>query len=412
MIGIYKFLELIRPRLDRAPASPTRRRPVHRLRPGREGVRGRRNRVCHPWADPVTIAFGITNPLRWGTSSSSRRSGPPGGPRSRLTTRRSCARSGAAPESRGCSSARRAPPRWRPYDSFAHRAGSMQQRRSWCSTRFRLEVSRDDLADISRTEGGEEIPGVESTRPLVGRCRARGAQVGSWWGGHGHLDKLRRSDPSVPGRTPDEDGLPRRRRVRPRGQPGTVVWVDLCGPTVADIEMVGEELGCTSWPSRTPSRHQRPKLDRYAAPRCSSPATPCGSTPAPASSAPSEIAAFITPQALVTVRKDDELRHRRRWSRAGTTSPDLPKYGVGVPAARPARLRRRRPLRRRAGPRRRDRGARGPAVRRPAPQTRRSSGAAFELRKSLVTAAPGRAADARGRQRADAPRPATSSTTR
>ena len=96
----------------------------------------------------------------------------------------------------------------------------------------------------------------------------------------------------------------------------------------------------------------------------------------------SEIAAFITPQALITVRKDDGFDIDglvARWD----DSPDLAEVRRRLPAPRPARLRRRRPLRRGAVARRRDRGAGGPAVRRAGRRTgvqRRS----FELRKSLV----------------------------
>jgi magnesium transporter len=47
-------------------------------------------------------------------------------------------------------------------------------------------------------------------------------------------------------------------------QPDTVVWLDLCEPDQADLEVVSRSSGSTRWRSRTPSRqHERPKLDRY-----------------------------------------------------------------------------------------------------------------------------------------------------
>src|SRR4249919_1287721 len=44
-----------------------------------------------------------------------------------------------------------------------------------------------------------------------------------------------------------------------------VVWVDLCAPEVADLQLVADELGLhrLAVEDATPG-HQRPKLDRYA----------------------------------------------------------------------------------------------------------------------------------------------------
>src|SRR4029453_15411162 len=49
-------------------------------------------------------------------------------------------------------------------------------------------------------------------------------------------------------------------------QPGTVVWLDLCEPDHADLEVVSEEFGphpCAV--EGAIQQHERPKLDRYQA---------------------------------------------------------------------------------------------------------------------------------------------------
>ena len=123
--------------------------------------------------------------------------------------------------------------------------------------------------------------------------------------------------------------------------------------------------GCTASRSRTPPAGGSGPSSTATRATTSSPRTPCTSTSAAASCVTGEIAAFITPTALVTVRKDDDVPHRRPGRPVGRQRrPDQVRRRR--PAPRAARLRRRRALRRRAVPRRRDRAARGPAVRRPA----------------------------------------------
>ena len=72
---------------------------------------------------------------------------------------------------------------------------------------------------------------------------------------------------------------------------------------------------------------ERPKIDRYETHLFMTAYAP-GSTPPPASSPPASSSAFVLPQALITIRKDDGLdigKVVERWD----ASPDLAKHGVG-----------------------------------------------------------------------------------
>ncbi len=112
------------------------------------------------------------------------------------------------------------------------------------------------------------------------------------------------------------------------GEPETVVWVDLCAPSAADIELVGEELGLHELAVEDAIEpHQRPKLDRYASHAFLS-LYSADMDPATGELRLSELAAFITQTALVTIRNDDTFAVRdvtRRWD----ASADLTRYGVG-----------------------------------------------------------------------------------
>jgi magnesium transporter len=111
-------------------------------------------------------------------------------------------------------------------------------------------------------------------------------------------------------------------------EPDTVLWVDLCEPAVTDLEFVAQELGLHELAVEDAvDPRQRPKLDRYDTheflnmyevrlDRFS------GRLEL------SEISAFITRQALVTVRKDrtfDMDAVVARWD----DSQDLAVNGVG-----------------------------------------------------------------------------------
>jgi magnesium transporter len=110
---------------------------------------------------------------------------------------------------------------------------------------------------------------------------------------------------------------------------GSVVWVDLHVPDPADLQLVADELGLHSLAVEdATSGRQRPKFTRYDGHDFLS-AYAVHLDRESGALVTSEIAAFITSSALVTVRMDDEfpidgLVHR--WD----DNPDLTRYGVGA----------------------------------------------------------------------------------
>jgi magnesium transporter len=112
------------------------------------------------------------------------------------------------------------------------------------------------------------------------------------------------------------------------GQPDTYVWVDLCAPSVDDLNVIAEELGLHRLAvADALSTRQRPKLDRYSTHEFLN-MYAVHLDEATGDLQLSELSAFITPAALVTVRKDDSLDVDaivERWD----TSNDLARYGVG-----------------------------------------------------------------------------------
>jgi Mg2+ and Co2+ transporter CorA len=109
--------------------------------------------------------------------------------------------------------------------------------------------------------------------------------------------------------------------------PGSVVWLDLCRPTAGDFDMVNTEFGLHELAVEDALHEsQRPKLDRYTTHLFLS----AYSVTLDAEGArleASEIAVFITDQALITVHKDDRFDIApvlARWD----ASPDLAKHGV------------------------------------------------------------------------------------
>jgi magnesium transporter len=87
--------------------------------------------------------------------------------------------------------------------------------------------------------------------------------------------------------------------------PSAVAWLDLYQPTEADLQIVTEEFGLHPLAVEDAiSSHQRPKIDRYRTHQFASMyAVSAGDRGA--ALAASEISVFITPRALITVRKDD-----------------------------------------------------------------------------------------------------------
>jgi magnesium transporter len=106
------------------------------------------------------------------------------------------------------------------------------------------------------------------------------------------------------------------------------VWLDLHDPDRSDLAVLSEEFGLHSLAIEDAlHKGQRPKVDRYRshlflnAYGAQVDADTGGLTT-------SELAAFVTAQALITVRKDDGLDIGAvvdRWD----ASPDLAKFGVG-----------------------------------------------------------------------------------
>ncbi|MER6468509.1 magnesium transporter CorA family protein [Streptomyces collinus] len=110
--------------------------------------------------------------------------------------------------------------------------------------------------------------------------------------------------------------------------PGSVLWLDLHRPGAAELTMLGQEFGIHELALEDAAqRGQRPKLDRYRTHEFLS-AYAVAVSPDGAQLTYSEIAVFLTGQAMITVRKDDGLDIEdvvARWDE----SPDLAGHGVG-----------------------------------------------------------------------------------
>jgi magnesium transporter len=111
-------------------------------------------------------------------------------------------------------------------------------------------------------------------------------------------------------------------------QPDTVVWLDLCEPDQQDLAVVSQEFGLHPLAVEDAiQEHERPKLDRYQD-HAFLTAYAVSLDPATGRLQKSELAAFITPRALITVRKDptfDIQGVMERWD----GSADLAVHGVG-----------------------------------------------------------------------------------
>ena len=96
----------------------------------------------------------------------------------------------------------------------------------------------------------------------------------------------------------------------------TVVWFDLCEPTEEDLASVSEELGLHELAVEDAvHEHQRPKLDRYKS-HLFITAYSVNLNTGTGELDSHEVAAFITPNALVTVRKSPDFdidEVVRRW---------------------------------------------------------------------------------------------------
>jgi magnesium transporter len=107
----------------------------------------------------------------------------------------------------------------------------------------------------------------------------------------------------------------------------TVVWVDVCDPTKAQLDELAEELGLHELAVEDAlGPHQRPKLDHYASHKF----LVCHAARFERASyalETTEIDAFVSERWLITVRKNDAFSMdpvKARWDR----SPDLAVHGV------------------------------------------------------------------------------------
>ncbi|MFD5145301.1 magnesium transporter CorA family protein [Streptomyces sp. NPDC058401] len=112
------------------------------------------------------------------------------------------------------------------------------------------------------------------------------------------------------------------------GQPDCTVWLDLCDPTEADFDLITEQFGLHELAVEDARHaHQRAKLDRYRTHLFLSAYAVYTDTPE-GPLLTREISAFITPNALITVRASGHFDMDRvvaYWD----DSADLAKEGVG-----------------------------------------------------------------------------------
>ncbi len=110
-------------------------------------------------------------------------------------------------------------------------------------------------------------------------------------------------------------------------QPETVVWVDLCRPSRADLAVVADELALHALAvDDAVGARQRPKLDRYES-HLFITAYDAALDAVSGRLELREVAIFATDRALVTVRKDEEFDVDdvvQRWD----LTPDLSEHGV------------------------------------------------------------------------------------
>jgi magnesium transporter len=109
---------------------------------------------------------------------------------------------------------------------------------------------------------------------------------------------------------------------------GTTVWLDLRDPDHNDLAVLQEEFGLHPLEIEDAVvERERPKIDRYPT-HLFMTAYAARLNKATGELATSELAAFILPRALITIRKDDGLDVGKvvdRWD----ANPDLAKHGVG-----------------------------------------------------------------------------------
>jgi magnesium transporter len=196
-----------------------------------------------------------------------------------------------------------------------------------------------------------------STSEAAGAAGAAGSSgsTSEAGGSNGVLGADRQRDTTFLGRDPDTVAAPaicgdsttrcqartrlyRKGRLEAEGFPvarisdhlaeGSVVWLDLRDPDREDLEVLSEEFGLHPLAIEDAvQEHERPKIDRYRT-HLFLTAYSARFDEETGKLATSELAVFVTPQALITVRKDDGLdigKVTDRWD----ASPDLAPCGVG-----------------------------------------------------------------------------------
>ena len=108
---------------------------------------------------------------------------------------------------------------------------------------------------------------------------------------------------------------------------GARVWLDYCAPSAAELATIAEEFQLHPLAVEDAvNEHQRPKLDRYDTHLFLS-VYAVRLDPASGQLHTGEVGAFITPQAMITIRKDEDTAVEpllARWD----DSPELAGHGV------------------------------------------------------------------------------------
>ena len=126
----------------------------------------------------------------------------------------------------------------------------------------------------------------------------------------------------------EQEGFPVSEISDHLAEEGVTIWLDLRDPDRDDLAVLSDEFGLHPLAIEDAVyEHERPKLDRYGSHLF---LTAYGARLDLASGKliTSELSAFVTRQALITVRKDDGLDIGavvERWD----ASPDLARFGVG-----------------------------------------------------------------------------------
>jgi magnesium transporter len=123
------------------------------------------------------------------------------------------------------------------------------------------------------------------------------------------------------------EGFPVERISDYVADPANTVWADVCAPSAADLARLGEELGLHDLAVEDAVQpHQRAKVDVYPG-HLFLTAYPVSLDAPTGELTRHEVAAFITANALVTVRKSDRVPLRELTSRWDGNA-ELARYGV------------------------------------------------------------------------------------